>query len=105
MQLYYPYNEEGDNHGTNGTTDLPLTNQEISELRSMMFHGIKAMVQNEITEEEVKSLISFVLDSPKTAEVADVLHLILWLCAKSTSKTYAAIKPLGGTPVDILVQC
>jgi hypothetical protein len=75
----------------------PLSNNEIAELRSMLFHGIKVMVQNEITEDEMRVLISFVLESPKAAEVIDVLHLILWLSAKSTSKTYTALKPLGGS--------
>lgn len=79
MQNYYPYPEANSTLNAAG-----LSAKQVSEMRSMLGYVLRTVTHGDINEMELKSILSFVLESPRAAEVVDVLCVLLFFDFLST---------------------
>lgn len=70
MQNYYCYPD----NRTEGENSFGLSFKQVAELRNSLGYVLRTVTHGDINDKELKSVLSFVLESPRAAEVVDVLY-------------------------------
>jgi hypothetical protein len=91
MQTYYSYPDNRED----AFNSFGLSFKQVGELRSMLGYVLRTVTHGDINEAELKSILSFVLESPRAAEVVDVLNALVWFAATAPKNTYDALRKIG----------